>query len=132
MGIVRALVHWLVRWLWILGVIASIMLWGATESPAAAETFQEVFCRYLCPPLDRGLKNVDTRIRLAWVKWKGRTRSVLPRPVPGRGPSCGRLPDVSATARCCIEPNARLIIEFVGNNPYAYPDTPWRAVCKQG
>ena len=129
MGIVKLFVNVLVRWLWPVGTIIIIMIWGAVEAPAKAETVQEVLCRHICPPLDRGLKKIDAQIRLTWAKWKGRSRSVSPRPAVGRGPSCGRLPDRELTVRCCLDVRTRLVIEFVGNNPYAYPETPWRAVC---
>jgi hypothetical protein len=64
---VKALIRVMARWLWLLGVLTMIMMWGASEAPAQAETFQEVFCRYLCPPLDRGLGRIDTQVRIAWA-----------------------------------------------------------------
>lgn len=48
----------------------------------------------------------------------------------GRGPECGRLPNATRMARCCRDGESRLVIEFAGRDPYLYPETPWRAVCR--
>ena len=100
------------------------------DDNARARTFSDMFCDHFCPPIDRGLTAAEKLLQLEWARWKGRTQEIAPLPVAGRGPSCGRLPDAQSTARCCLDDATHLLIEFSGRNPYAYPETPWQAVCK--
>ncbi|MGA8614359.1 MAG: hypothetical protein WB760_22335 [Xanthobacteraceae bacterium] len=106
-----------------------IGVFGADDNSARAETIQDVICEHVCPSLDRGLTRAEKFVQLEWAKWKNRTKTMTPRPLPGRGAACGRLPDAASTARCCADENARLVVQYVGQDPYRFPETPWRAVC---
>jgi hypothetical protein len=114
-------------------VVIAIAVLSADDShggDTVPDTIPKVVCKYICPPLDDGFKMIDSFVRLKWAQWKGRTRSMAPSPLPGRGAECGRLPDAEGQQFCCVNRGERITIEYVGENPYLYPETTWRAVCK--
>jgi hypothetical protein len=102
----------------------------AGDNSADARTFDDLICDHVCPPIDLGLTAAEKFIQLKWAHWKHRTQVMSASPLVGRGVSCGRLPDAESTARCCLDESAHLLIEFEGRNPYAFPETAWRAICK--
>jgi hypothetical protein len=113
----------------ILMIILIATLTAGDGSPQA-ETIHDVLCRHVCPPLDAGLEKAERYIRFGWARWKGRTRWMTPPRLPGQNEACGVLPGEEAIARCCVETGAHLVIEYSGKNPYTYPETLWRVVCK--
>ena len=115
-----------------IAIISLICILGADDDSANAETIQDLICHHVCPSLDRGLTRVEKFVQFEWSRWKERTMTMSPRPLEGRSASCGRLPDSASTARCCADDNARLMVEYVGEDPYLYPEIPWRVICKSG